>query len=81
MTKNKKTTSARRKSGTKSEAELYKLPKSTVDEFIKSERRHDELDRMREVQEQKQTWRRTMFLCGLLNLIFLILAYIGWMNG
>ena len=72
---------SRRTKAQKADAELYSLPKTSIKEFIEKERRHDELGRLREIQEQKNVWRNTMLLCALLNLGFLILAYIGAFNG
>ena len=67
----------RRKTPAKDERELYSLPKSTIKEFIKNERRHDELDRLREVRNQKRIWIKTVIFCALLNLGFLTLGVIG----
>lgn len=59
----------------KSEKELYGI--SNIDSFIEKERRHDELDRLREVREQKQVWLKTVLFCGLLNLVLICLAIWG----
>ena len=58
------------------EKDLYQL--KDVEQFIKNERRHDELDRLREVQEQSRTWNVTVMFCVLLNIIFIALAIMGW---
>lgn len=65
----------RRSNQTYSDKELYKL--DNINEFIEKERRHDELDRLREVQEQKRTWQKTVAFCALLNLILIGLAIYG----
>lgn len=67
--------SSRRKSPPKSEKELYRL--SDIQSFIEKERRHDELDRLHEVREQKAVWLRTILFCGLLNVILISLAISG----
>lgn len=73
MTSNKN----RRVEETVSEQELYKVSKSSIKDFIKEERRYDELDRLREVQMQSRVWRRTIIFCGLLNILLISLALIG----
>ncbi|PPR13304.1 MAG: hypothetical protein CFH43_01098 [Proteobacteria bacterium] len=67
----------RRANKTASDADLYKVSKSSIKEFIKKERRHDELDRLREVQSQARVWRRVVLFCGLLNLLLISLAVWG----
>jgi hypothetical protein len=64
----------RRTNYPRSEKELYKL---NIKKEIPSERRTDELDRMREVKQQKRTWKRTIILCAAVNTGLLILALIG----
>ena len=71
----------RRKAEPVSDQELYKLPKDSIKDFIEKERRHDELDRLREVAEQKKTWNITIGFCLLLNLIFVSLAIYGWVTN
>ena len=61
------------------EKELYDI--KDIDSFIEKERRHDELDRMREVQVQKRTWNRTVLFCFILNLVFLLLGVVGLYMG
>lgn len=61
------------------EKELYQL--KDIEKFIEDERRHDELDRLREVQEQKQVWLKTVLFCGALNLILIGLAIYGWVTN
>jgi len=68
---------SRRETTPVADAELYSLPKASIKEFIKKERRHDELGRLREVQEQKKVWLNTMIFCGVLNLALVGLAIIG----
>lgn len=60
-----------------SDKKLYKLPKSSINEFIEKERRHDELDRLREVQEQKKVWLKIFLACLSMNLIFIAFAIVG----
>lgn len=62
-----------------SDKDLYKISKSSIQEFIKKERRHDELDRLREVQAQSRMWKRTVAFCGFLNLVLISLALWGMM--
>ena len=57
------------------ESEMYNL--SDINEFIKKERRHDELDRLREVRQQKQVWKITLVFCILLNLTLLLVGLSG----
>ena len=59
----------------KAESELYK--ERNIEDLIDQERREDELDRLRDVLEQKTTWRRVMIFCGVLNLILILLAISG----
>ncbi len=69
----------RRKRPQLTEQQLYKV--KDIDGFIEKERRSDELDRLREVQEQKKTWRRTVTLCLLMNLVLVALAVSGMMEN
>ena len=69
------TEAERRNNYPRPEKELYRV--KDVNAFIENERRHDELDRIIEAQEQKRTWQRTMVFCGLLNLTLIILAIVG----
>lgn len=73
MTNNKN----RRVEKTPSKQELYRVSKSSIEEFIDEERRFDELDKLREVQDQKRTYKRTMIYCIFLNLLFVTLAIVG----
>lgn len=65
----------RRQSKPKTEVELYNL--DDVNAFIEKERRRDELDRLREVQEQRRTWVLTVGFCAIVNLILVGLAISG----
>jgi hypothetical protein len=65
----------KRKTKPLAEQELYKL--SPIEEFIAKERRHDELDRLYEVRQQKKVWLTIVGISALVNFIFLILAFIG----
>ena len=57
------------------EKKIYAL--NNIDNHIESERRMDELDRLREAREQKRVWLKTVILCGSLNLVLLAFAFIG----
>ncbi len=46
-------------------------------ELIEKERREDELDRLRDVLEQKATWRNVVLFCGALNIVLILLAISG----
>lgn len=59
----------------RSEKDLYKI--KNIEGEMASERRVDELDRMREVREQKKTWYYTVGFCALLNLVLIGLALSG----
>ncbi|MBA44440.1 MAG: hypothetical protein CMF62_10630 [Magnetococcales bacterium] len=61
--------------------ELYGYPNKTIENFIEKERRHDELDRLREIRQQRSTWFWTIGFCLLLNLLFVALAAYGWMTN
>ena len=61
-----------------SDKDLYS---ENIKEFIAKERRHDELDRLREVREQKIMWRNTVISCGVLNIIFIFLGVMGYINN
>ena len=67
----------RRVKPTKADTELYALSKAEIQEFIKQERRHDELSRLNEIHQQKRVWWMTMAFCGALNLALLALAFWG----
>ena len=80
MPKNEKSIkgkTSRRKAVQKEDAELYDLPKTSIKEFIKTERRHDELARLHEVREQNRVWRNTVFVCALFNVLLISLAVWG----
>ena len=57
------------------EKELYGI--KDIDDFIEKERRHDELDRIREVRVQKRTWKHIFIACAFMNLVFIALAILG----
>ncbi len=78
--KEKRATKPRRKAAPKSDQEVYKLPESTIKEFIASERRHDELDRLQEVREQKRVWKNTFALCSFTVVTLLALALWGYLR-
>ena len=65
----------RRTSQPLSESEMYKL--EDVNAFIEKERRRDELDKLREVQEQRRAWLLTVAFCALINLVLISLAISG----
>lgn len=58
------------------ESEMFEI--SDINEFIKKERRHDELSRLYEIRQQKKVWEITVFSCGTIILILLFLAYLGY---
>lgn len=59
----------------KSDEELYAA--RDIQSFIEKERRHDELDRFREVREQKRIWRAVYYSCVFMNLVFIGCAILG----
>ncbi len=65
----------RRTNPTKADEELYKL--KDIDVFIEKERRHDELDRLLEVQGQKRVWRMTFYACTTAIVVLIALATWG----
>lgn len=65
----------------KPDKELYGYPNKKIRTFIEKERRHDELDRLREIRQQRITWYWTVGFCLLLNLLFAALATYGWMTN
>lgn len=65
----------RRKASNIDETDIYKA--SDIDAFIDKERRHDELDRLREIKDQKRVWVYTVLFCALLNIILIALAVWG----
>jgi len=66
---------SRRKKAQRAEKELYKLP--DIQSFIEKERRHDELSRLKEVQQQNSVWIRTLMICGSFNIVLIGLAVWG----
>lgn len=65
----------KRKNYPMTEQEMYKL--SPIDEFIKEEKRHDELDRLNEVRQQKKVWLSVVSVSAIVNSLFLLLAFLG----
>lgn len=65
----------RRQVTTPNDEDIYKA--SDIDTFIQKERRHDELDRLREIKEQKNIWRYTVLFCAVLNVMLIALAVWG----
>lgn len=61
----------------KSKEELFKLSRDKIQQFIREERRHDELERLQEVHKQNRVWRNTVLVCGGLIFVFLVLAVVG----
>tara|TARA_Y100001960_G_C14392215_1_gene689255 strand:- start:278 stop:493 length:216 start_codon:yes stop_codon:yes gene_type:complete len=57
------------------ESEMYQI--SDINQFIEKERRHDELDRLREVRQQKKVWLSVVGISAIVNIIFLLLAFMG----
>ena len=71
------TSKERREKHPKPEPELYK---ADIDKFIEKERRADELDRLREVKEQKKIWLYTVLFCGALVFLFAALSVLDILN-
>ncbi len=67
----------RRTAPQKSDDQLYALSKNSIQNFIQTERRHDELDRLREVSEQKRVWRNVFIICTLSLFGLIALATMG----
>lgn len=65
----------RRKAPTQEDTDIYKA--DDIDAFIVKERRHDELDRLREIKDQRRVWIYTVSFCALLNIILIGLAVWG----
>ncbi|HAG53484.1 MAG TPA: hypothetical protein DCL21_06835 [Alphaproteobacteria bacterium] len=70
--------SERRENAPISDTEMYKIPQ--IKEFIKKERRIDELDRLYEVTQQKKVWRNVVFACGVVNLVLFSFALVGYLK-
>lgn len=67
----------RRANKTASDADLYKVSKSSIKKFIKEERRHDELDRLREIQSQKRVWFYIFSACTFVIVALMFSAFLG----
>jgi hypothetical protein len=65
----------RRTASNLQDEDIYKA--SDIDAFIQKERRHDELDRLREIKEQKNIWLYTVLFCAALNIALIALAVWG----
>ena len=70
-------THTRRQSEPRSDKELYQLPKDSINAFIQKERRHDELDRLREVQTQKRVWLYTFSACSAVVFTLVCVSILG----
>lgn len=68
--------SEQRKNYPMPEEDMYKI--SSLDKFIEKERRSDELDRMREVKQQKRVWKIVVTIIELIIVGLIILAYMGY---
>ncbi len=68
----------KRKNKSASDAELYKTFK--LNPKLKTERRQDELSRLREIQSQKKLWWRVIIACVILNAVFVGLGLWGMMS-
>lgn len=68
---------SRRKAPPVPDKKLYKVSQKDIRDFIKKERRHDELIRLRRVKAQFRVWYVTLGICGGLILIFIFLAILG----
>lgn len=71
----------RRVSPPKPDKKLYNLSKKEIKEFIKQERRHDELNRINEVRKQKKIWWMTIIFCAALNIALISIALFGAYYG
>ena len=69
----------RRINKSKSDELLYK--EKNLKEIIKKERRHDELDRLIEIRQQKKVWKNIILFCGAINLILIGFAIVGYMQN
>lgn len=54
---------------------------SNIDDMIKSERRSSNKSQLIEIKQQQKTWFSTISICLLINVAFLTLAYVGWLNA
>lgn len=71
-------TTNRRQKPPRNDRDLYSL--SRIQTLVTQDRRHDERGRLKEVQQQSQTWQYTVMLCIFLNIAFIIFAYLGWLH-
>ena len=62
-----------------SEEEMYR--KKALDDYIKRERREDEKERLVNVKQQKLVWLKVISACGLMIIILLTFATIGYMKN
>lgn len=67
----------RRTKGTVSDQALYQLSENSLKVGIERERRHDELERLLEVQNQKRVWRYIFYSCTLSILLLLGAVWFG----
>lgn len=54
---------------------------SNIDDMIKTERRSSNKSQLIEIKQQQKTWFSTISICLLINVAFLTLAYVGWLNA
>ncbi|MCP4354843.1 MAG: hypothetical protein GY793_04275 [Proteobacteria bacterium] len=59
--------------------EMYR--KKALDDYIQRERREDEKDRLLNVKQQKRVWFKVISACGLMIIILLTFATIGYINN
>jgi hypothetical protein len=52
-----------------------------IDKLIYKERRSTNKSKLLEIKQQQKAWFTTVFICLLVNLSFLFLAYLGWTNA
>ena len=52
-----------------------------IDKLIYKERRSTNKSKLIEIKQQQKAWFTTVFICLLVNLSFLFLAYLGWTNA
>lgn len=61
------------------ENDLYKV---NINRALKSERRESNIEKMRDIQQQKAVWKVTFGFCILLNILLISMGLIGsFYNG
>lgn len=62
-----------------SDKELYSA--SDINQFIEKERRHDQLERLNEVQRQRSVWIKTVAVSVAFNVLLIGLAVWGMLGS